>query len=48
MFDNKKSSVDKLIEKNGPSLAGGIMNMNSQMKKDPNEEYFILYFFSFI
>ena len=38
MGSNKKSSVDKLCEKSSPSLAGGIMNMNSQMKKDPNEE----------
>lgn len=35
---NRKSSIDKINEKSAPSLAGGIMNINSQLKKDPNEE----------
>ena len=38
MLVNNKKSTDKLHEKSGPSFAGGILNINSKMKKDPNEE----------
>jgi hypothetical protein len=36
LLDNKNE--ENIQEKSGPSLAGGLLKINSQLKKNPNEE----------